>query len=170
MSSAVQSRKKVAVKPLAAGKALAGKALVRARLLARPAAAPAGQPLVRADLQRKPMRLSASLKAIARAALKQPRKTTGSVGRAAGELVEVVRGKSAIAPAPGDRRFDDPTWRDNGAVPAPDAGPSGAGARGAVLGRRTRPVGADEARAKMVLGIVGDALAPTNRCSATRRR
>jgi len=114
VSTAVLSRKKVAVKPRATGKVLAAKALARARLLARPAAELAGMPLVRADLQRKPMRLSASLKAIARAALKQPRKTTGSVGRAAGELIEVVRGKSAIAPAPGDRRFDDPTWRDNG--------------------------------------------------------
>ena len=162
MSAAVSLRKKAVAKPRAAGKALATKALARARLLAQPAAEPAGVPLVRADLQRKPMRLSASLKAIARAALKQPRKTTGSVGRAAGELVEVLRGRSAIAPAPGDRRFDDPTWRDNGLYRRLMQAHLALAREAQHLAGELGLSAQDEARAKMVLGIVGDALAPTN--------
>jgi polyhydroxyalkanoate synthase len=156
------TRKKVAVTPRATIKSTAAKALARARLLARPAAEPAGVPLVHADLQRKPMRLSASLKAIARAALEQPRKTTGSVGRAAGELIEVVRGKSAIAPAPGDRRFDDPTWRDNGVYRRLMQGHLALAREAQRLAGELGLSAQDEARAKMVLGIVGDALAPTN--------
>ena len=73
MSTAAPLRKKAAVKPRTAGKALAAQAWGAARVLARPAPDAAAEPLVRADLQREPMRLSASLKAIARAALKQPR-------------------------------------------------------------------------------------------------
>jgi polyhydroxyalkanoate synthase len=156
------TRKKVAVTPRATIKSTAAKALARARLLARPAAEPAGVPLVHADLQRKPMRLSTSLKAIARAALEQPRKTTGSVGRAAGELIEVVRGKSAIAPAPGDRRFDDPTWRDNGVYRRLMQGHLALAREAQRLAGELGLSAQDEARAKMVLGIVGDALAPTN--------
>jgi len=162
MSTAAASRKKVAVKPRATARALAAKALARARLLARPGVEPTEAPLVRADLQRKPMRLSASLKAIARAALKQPRKTTGSARRAAGELVEVVRGRSAIAPMPGDRRFDDPTWRDNGLYRRLMQGYLTLAREAQQLAGELGLSAQDEARAKMVLGIVGDALAPTN--------
>jgi polyhydroxyalkanoate synthase len=156
------TRKKAAMAPRATVKSAAAKALVRARLLARPATEHAAAPLVRADLQRKPMRLSASLKAIARAALRQPRKATGSVGRAAGELIEVVRGKSAIAPAPGDRRFDDPTWRDNGVYRRLMQGHLALAREAQRLAGELGLSAQDEARAKMVLGIVGDALAPTN--------
>ena len=156
------TRKKAAMAPRATVKSAAAKALVRARLLARPATEHAAAPLVRADLQRKPMRLSASLKAIARAALRQPRKATGSVGRAAGELIEVVRGKSAIAPAPNDRRFDDPTWRDNGLYRRLMQGHLALAREAQRLAGELGLSAQDEARAKMVLGIVGDALAPTN--------
>ena len=76
-------------------------------------AATADAPLVSVELKRTPLRLSASVRAMAGAALKQPRKTVGAVARAAGELSQVLRGRSAIEPAAGDRRFDDPAWRDS---------------------------------------------------------
>ena len=119
-------------------------------------------PLVRADLARQPMRLSTSLKAMAGAALKQPRKTAGSVGRAARELSKVLRGRSDIAPAANDRRFDDPTWRDNGLYRRLMQGHLALAREAQRLPGELGLSAQDEARARMLLGIVGDALAPTN--------
>ena len=64
-----------------------------------------------ASSERKPARLGASMSALAAAALKRPRPTVTGIGRAAAELARVVRGTSRVAPASGDRRFDDPAWR-----------------------------------------------------------
>jgi polyhydroxyalkanoate synthase len=130
----------------------------------RTAAAPAASdtPLVNAELKRKPMRLSQSLSAFAGGVLKNPRKTASGLGRAAGELVQVVRGKSAIAPTAGDKRFDDPAFRDSALYRRLMQGHL-------ALARQTHQLAGelglsprDEARAKMVLGIAADTLAPTN--------
>lgn len=119
-------------------------------------------PLVSAGLKREPMRLSASLRAMTGAAIRQPGKTVGAAGRALGELTRVLRGRSTLAPAAGDRRFDDPAWRDNGwyrrLMQSHLALSHEARRLAGELGLAAR----DEARAKMVLGMLADSLAPTN--------
>lgn len=70
--------KTAATTPAARRKEAAGKtAPARSKVARRPLPKPLGAeaPLVRADLKRPPARLSTSLLALARAALKQPRKT-----------------------------------------------------------------------------------------------
>jgi len=119
-------------------------------------------PLVSTELERKPTRLSASLRAMAGAAIKQPGKTVGAVGRAAGELAQVVRGRSSVAPAAGDRRFDDPAWRDNGLYRRLMQGHLALSRETHGLAGELGLSARDEARAKMVLGMVADTLAPTN--------
>ena len=115
-----------------------------------------------AQLERKPARLSASMVALAAAVLKKPRRTVGSLGRAVGEVARVVRGTSSVAPAPGDRRFDDPTWRESALYRRMMQGHL-------ALARETRRLAGefdlsprDEARTKMMLGMAADSLAPTN--------
>lgn len=119
-------------------------------------------PLVNVELERTPVRLSESLRSMAAAAIMQPAKTVSAVGRAASELAQVISARSSVAPAERDRRFDDPAWRENGfyrqLMQAHLA-----------LSRETqRLVGelglsaSDEARAKMVLRMVADTMAPTN--------
>lgn len=49
------------------------------------------------------------LKAVAAA----PKKTSLHLGRYLKELTQVVKGKSALAPDPKDRRFADPAWKSN---------------------------------------------------------
>jgi polyhydroxyalkanoate synthase len=107
-------------------------------------------------------RLSRSLLSLAGAALSKPHKAIGSVGRAAGELVKVARGTSAVEPAAGDRRFDDPTWRDSAVYRRVMQSHL-------ALARETQRLAGelglsprDEARAKMLLGNAADTLAPTN--------
>jgi len=112
--------------------------------------------------ERKPARLGASMTALAAAALKKPRPTAIGIGRAVAELTRVVRGTSRVAPAAGDRRFDDPAWRDNPLYRRVMQGHL------ALAQETHRLVGnlglapRDEARAKMVLGMAADTLAPTN--------
>src|SRR5262245_36764648 len=77
-------------------------------------AAPAAMPnLVIRGAEQKGPRISASLKALAGATVKHPGKLAGGLRRAGAELLKVARGRSTVAPAGNDRRFDDPTWRDN---------------------------------------------------------
>ena len=138
----------------------------KATMARKPAAKRPGKttsaPLINAALERKPARLGASVVALAAAALKKPQRTVGSVGRAAGELAKVVRGMSSIAPAAGDRRFDDPSWRDSPLYRRLMQGHL-------ALARETQRLAGeldlsprDAARAKMMLGMAADALAPTN--------
>jgi len=119
-------------------------------------------PLVSTELERKPSRLSASLRAMAGAAIRQPGKTVGAVGRAAGELAQVVRGRSSVAPTAGDRRFDDPAWRDNGLYRRVMQGHLALSRETHRLAGELGLSARDEARAKMMLGMVADTLAPTN--------
>jgi len=119
-------------------------------------------PLVNVELGRTPARLSESLRAMATAAIMQPAKTVGAVGRAASELAQVAFGRSSVEPSARDRRFDDPAWRDNGYYRHLMQGHL------ALCRETQRLVGelglsaSDEARARMVLGMVADTLAPTN--------
>jgi polyhydroxyalkanoate synthase len=112
--------------------------------------------------KRKGSHLGESLRAFAAATIKQPGKMARGVQRAGAELVAVAQGRSAIAPAPNDRRFDDPTWRDSALYRRLMQGHL-------ALARETQRLAGelglsprDEARARMVLGIAADTLAPTN--------
>jgi polyhydroxyalkanoate synthase len=107
-------------------------------------------------------RLTDSLGALSLAAFMQPFKSTDGLRRATAELIKVTTGQSTIAPQANDRRFDDPAWQDNGMYRRLMQ------AHLAVVQEIHRVAGEldlpprDEARAKMMLGMVTDALAPTN--------
>jgi polyhydroxyalkanoate synthase subunit PhaC len=140
------------------------------RKTARPAKSPAmppefaatDAPLVSAELKRTPLRLSASLRAVGRALVTQPRKAAGAVKRGAGELAKVVRGRSSVEPAAGDRRFDDPAWRDNPLYRRWMQAHLALGRELHHLVGELDLSARDQARARMVLGMVADTLAPTN--------
>ncbi|RZL87235.1 MAG: hypothetical protein EOP82_27190 [Variovorax sp.] len=95
-------------------------------------------------------------------ALMQPFKSMEGLRRATAELIKVTTGQSTITPLANDRRFDDPAWQDNGMYRRLMQ------AHLAVVQEFHRVAGEldlpprDEARAKMILGMVTDALAPTN--------
>jgi polyhydroxyalkanoate synthase len=133
-----------------------------ARRRAGAAAPTTATQLVDPRLERRSARLSKSLSALAVKALTTPRASVSGVKSLAGELAQVVRGRSTLAPAPNDRRFDDPAWRDNPLYRRvlqsylATCGETQTWVRKLGLSPR------DEARARLVLGIVGDTLAPTN--------
>jgi polyhydroxyalkanoate synthase len=112
--------------------------------------------------QRKGSRLGESLKAFAAATIRQPGKVAQGVRRAGAELVAVARGRSTVAPASNDRRFDDPTWQGSALYRRLMQGHL-------ALARETQRLAGelglsprDEARARLVLGIAADTFAPTN--------
>jgi polyhydroxyalkanoate synthase len=118
--------------------------------------------LVIEGASRKGPRMSESLKAVVGATVKHPVKVAGSMRRAGAELLKVARGSSEVAPAAGDRRFEDATWRDNALYRRLMQGHL-------ALARETHRLAGelglsprDEARARMVLGITADTLSPTN--------
>jgi polyhydroxyalkanoate synthase len=138
-------------------------AKTRQRNAAPPVAPPSDTtPLISAELKRKPSRLGKSLVALAGAALKHPRKTVTGLGRAASDLADVVRGKSTIAPAAGDRRFDDPAWRESALYRRIMQGHLALARQTQQLAGELELSPRDEARAKMILGMAADTLAPTN--------
>jgi polyhydroxyalkanoate synthase len=118
--------------------------------------------LIDARLERRRVRLSKSLSALAVGALSKPAASMGGLKSLAVELAQVAGGRSALGPAPNDRRFDDPAWRDNPLYRRLLQSYL------AVCGETQNWVGRlnlaprDEARARLALGIVGDTLAPTN--------
>ena len=67
-----------------------------------------------------------------------------------------------LAPAPGDRRFDDPTWRDSAVYRRLMQGHLALARESHRLAGELGLAPRDEARARMALGIVADTLAPTN--------
>lgn len=78
------------------------------------------------------------------------------------DVFDIVRGKSALQPAPKDRRFQDPTWSFN---PVYKAGLQGWMALQKGLNNWVGDLSLDElerARAQIVLNMVVDALSPTN--------
>ena len=118
--------------------------------------------LVDPGLARKRQRLSKSLGAVATAAVKRPGATIKSLAATGGALLSALRGRSTLVPAAGDRRFEDAAFRDSPlyrrlmqSYLALSSG-SQRWADGLDLDPR------DAARARMVLGMVGDTLAPTN--------
>ena len=118
--------------------------------------------LVDPGLARKRQRLSKSLGAVATAAVKRPGATIKGLAATGGALLSALRGRSTLVPAAGDRRFEDAAFRDSPlyrrlmqSYLALSSG-SQRWADGLDLDPR------DAARAKMVLGMVGDTLAPTN--------
>ena len=126
------------------------------------ALAAADAPLVSARLERTPLRLSASLRAMAGALLRQPRKSASAARRAAAELAKVLRGRSVIEAAPGDRRFDDPAWRGNGLYRRWMQAHLALAREVHQLMGELKLSPRDQARARMVAGMVADTLAPTN--------
>jgi polyhydroxyalkanoate synthase len=126
------------------------------------AVADANEASIQPESPRSSTRLSDSLTALAVGAMKQPFKSIEGLGRATAALVDVSLGRSTIAPAPNDRRFDDVAWRDNGIY-------RGLMQAHLAVAHEIQRVASelelsprDEARAKMVLGMATDALAPTN--------
>jgi polyhydroxyalkanoate synthase len=92
-----------------------------------------------------------------------PHHAAGEAGPARrAELLSVVRGRSTIAPAPGDRRFDDSTWRDSALYRRLMQGHLALARESHRLAGELGLAPRDEARARMALGIVADTLAPTN--------
>jgi polyhydroxyalkanoate synthase len=126
----------------------------------RASVAPA--PLVDPSLPRNPARIGTSLTSFAATALKQPGKSVKGAARLGAELVKAIRGGSAIEPAAGDRRFEDPAWRGN---PVYRRLMHSYLSLSSETQRWVQDLGLpprDEARARMILGMVSDTLAPTN--------
>jgi polyhydroxyalkanoate synthase len=113
-------------------------------------------------LRRKPGRLTKSLSTLTAAALTQPGKSMRSLGRMGAEVAKAFAGRSAIEPTAGDRRFEDAAWRDSPVYRRLMQSYL------ALSGETQRWVQAlalpprDEARARLMLGMVADTLAPTN--------
>ncbi|MBV8033017.1 MAG: class II poly(R)-hydroxyalkanoic acid synthase, partial [Betaproteobacteria bacterium] len=79
-----------------------------------------------------------------------------------GELAAVVTGRSSLAPDPKDRRFADPAWRESFGYRALSQGYL---AWAQALNRfvdEVRLDGRDTERARFVVSLLVDALAPTN--------
>jgi polyhydroxyalkanoate synthase len=153
------------LRPVGRGKAVAkraaGAGTAGAKAARRPATAADGTRIDPA-LTRNTPKLSASLKAFARAALTQPGRSAKAAGRLGAGVVSAVRGASALEPATGDRRFEDPAWRENPLYRRLLQGYL------SMSSEAQRWVGdlalapRDEARARMLLAMVTDTLAPTN--------
>ncbi len=94
--------------------------------------------------------------------VRQPRAVSRQYGKFLGELLHVATGRSAIAPAAGDRRFADPKWADSAAFRRL--------LQAYVALGKTLDACVDEAhldptntdRARFVVSLLVDALAPTN--------
>lgn len=146
----------------AAGRAVAGRASPSAERRGGKKPAATDTALVSPALQRKSTRLGKSLSNLAASVVRQPGKTVAGVKRAGAEVLKAIGGRSAFEPAAGDRRFEDPAWRDN---PVYRRLMQGYLSLSADTQRWVQDLGLpprDEARAKMILGMVSDTLAPTN--------
>jgi polyhydroxyalkanoate synthase len=117
---------------------------------------------VRPELQRNGASLAESFAAFASGLLLHPLTSLQGAGRATTALLDAATGRSSIEPAPKDRRFDDPTWRENplyrSIMQAHLALTRESQRVAGELGLSER----DETRARMVLGMATDTLAPTN--------
>ena len=106
--------------------------------------------------------LKDSLKRFARAALSNPRKSASTLRRMGAAVVDAARGRSELQPLSGDRRFEDAAWRENVVYRRLLQGYLALSSEGNRWIHDLNLPERDEARAKMVLGIVADTLAPTN--------
>ena len=103
-----------------------------------------------------------SLKTVVAEAVRHPRHSTASAVHLAGTTIAAAGGRGRLAPGPKDRRFADAAWRDNalyrrllGVYLAADA------ELDAWLGG-TQLSAVDRARARFVLSLALDAMAPSN--------
>ena len=89
----------------------------------------------------------------------------------AAELGRVVVGRSAVEPAKGDRRFNDPTWTGPPGLPPADAGlPRLVGSRSTRSSRAADVDWRTRERARFAAGILTSPSRRPTRCRATRRR
>ena len=132
-----------------------------ARGASKAATAPAAM-LVDPELPRNSTRLSASMSTFAKAALKNPGKAVLTAKRMGAGLATALRGKSALAPAAGDRRFEDAAWSDNAIYRRLLQGYLALSSESQQWVRELDLPPRDESRARMLLGMVSDTLAPTN--------
>jgi len=97
-----------------------------------------------------------------RSSLSSPKITARHVGKLGKETIKIIRGQSELAPHPKDRRFKDPVWSSN---PFYRAGLQYWMAWGNSVNEWASDLKMGElerARAKFLLGMITDALAPTN--------
>jgi polyhydroxyalkanoate synthase len=109
-----------------------------------------------------PARLPASGMALAKAMLQHPGKPLDATRRAGAELLKVACGRSDIEPVPNDRRFDDSVWRESPFYRQLMQGHLAVAREIQRLAGELELAPRDEARARMLLGLVTDMLAPTN--------
>ncbi len=103
-----------------------------------------------------------SLAGLLRSTMTSPMITARHVGNLGKETLKIVTGKSELAPHPKDRRFADPTWKTN---PFYRAGMQYWMAWGQTIDEWAGDLRMGElerARAKFLLGMITDAVAPTN--------
>src|SRR5947209_7348983 len=92
----------------------------------------------------------------------RPRVVARQLGLLARELVQVARGRSELVPARGDKRWSDPAWREN---PVYRRAQQTYLAVTAAVDRAVAESGLDvksELRGRFAVGIITEALAPTN--------
>ncbi|MBO9514576.1 MAG: alpha/beta fold hydrolase [Variovorax sp.] len=117
---------------------------------------------IRSDLVRSGSRLSDSFISLAAAVCRRPLETVRSLQRSGQALIEVSTGLSAIEPAAGDKRFDDPAWHLNPFYRALMQGHLAVTREAHQLAGALDLAPRDEARTHMALGMIADTLAPTN--------
>lgn len=106
--------------------------------------------------------LAASMTRLYAQALTQPAKAWSESLAASAEMVKSLGGRSQITPEKGDKRFKDPVWTSN---PGYKLMMEGYLAWSGALTRWLESLNVparDRLRAKLLLGLVTDALAPTN--------
>jgi len=97
-----------------------------------------------------------------RSTLTSPRITARHVGKLGKETLKIVKGQSELAPHPKDKRFHDPVWKSN---PFYRAGLQYWMAWGKQVDEwagELRMGELERARSRFVLGMITDALSPTN--------
>ena len=110
----------------------------------------------------RPQDVASALWGVAGEAWRRPRALVGEFVELLKETVTILGGSSALAPAAGDRRFQDATWRDN---PLYRSGLQLYLAWARALGGLVDGLGLDPGdaeRARFSVSLLIDALAPTN--------
>ena len=159
MSAATTSRGR---RTPASGK---GRKTATRRKTAGKAALPGGAAdiaLVDPSLERRRQRLSKSLGAVVTAAVKRPGTTVKGIAATGADLLKALGGRSTLAPASGDRRFEDAAWRESPVYRRLMQSYLALGKGTERWAEGLELDGRDTARAKMVLGMLADSFSPTN--------
>jgi polyhydroxyalkanoate synthase len=104
----------------------------------------------------------AGLRTLGAHAMREPGALLKHLPKAAGGLMEIGRGRSTVAPAQGDKRFGDPAWNENRFYRALMQAYLYLGAEVDPLVDGLELEGRNADRARFLLGLVREALAPTN--------